>query len=248
MIVGASLSVRIVVGCPPMGRRSRCPRRVAQRSRGPPAAVDQEPVVGVGERLDAVEVGGEGERRLRLADRQHPLDAEPVEGIGSPVERRAGPPGCRCRRRTRRRDGAGRRSARGRAPEALAQPGAAASAPGGRDGHLAALDADLLGRHAHPRVALAQQFVGEVGVVGGGVGAAADVEPLDHDGAVEVVGVGGPAHEHPGSVVGLLARLEVVGAVGGQLTGRRVRRGRARRRVLRLGESRRRRATGRRRR
>ena len=81
-MIGARPSVRILLGAPVIvpttsmplpGSPSGCARAGA--------AVDHEPVELVGERLDAVDVGGERERRLRLADREHPLRGERAEHV-----------------------------------------------------------------------------------------------------------------------------------------------------------------------
>ena len=73
---------------------------------------------------------------------------------------------------------------------------------GNLDGDRSALDADELGRDAHPGVALPGELVREVRVVGAGVDATADVQPLDRDHTVELGGVGRPAHQDARRVVG----------------------------------------------
>ena len=130
--------------------RPPCPARTSGRP-GRAAAVHEEAVERLRERLHAVEVGHERERRLRLAGR----DAR------ARARARRAPPPARTARATcvkmsnayRRRDARGCRSARGRC---ALRPLPAASRAGhvDLDGHGPALDADELRRDADPHVAL----------------------------------------------------------------------------------------------
>ena len=180
---------------------SAAPPVVVRGSGAAPAAVDQEPVVGLGEGLDPVGVGGEGEGRLGLAERDHTLGMEPTErGVLGPVTPEgSGDLGVdvvaevvagMVERAVARRVDLG---------DALAD---SVVVDAGIDSHLAALDPDELGRHTDPHGTGALELRSEVGEVGRRVDAAADVQPFDDDRAVEVGGVGRPTHENPGPVVG----------------------------------------------
>ena len=83
----------------PGSRRGRCSRRRPSGAGAAAPAVHQEPVERLGERLHAVDVGGQRERRLRLAHGEDLLGLEVAE---RPRRRwtRSRRPGCTCRRRT----------------------------------------------------------------------------------------------------------------------------------------------------
>src|SRR3546814_8390852 len=69
------------------GERAGDVRRLAtsaHRQAGSAAAVDQEAVEGLGERLDAVHVGDERERRLRLSRGDHVRDRKSTRLNSSP--------------------------------------------------------------------------------------------------------------------------------------------------------------------
>ena len=207
----------------------------AERRTRPATAVDQEPVEGVGQGLHTVRVGRQRERRLRFADGEHTID---LEAVGRRPRRAVAAEGAA----DLGEDVVGVRVAgvaeravplRIDRPDSLAGTGVDAE----RDGHrnVAALDADALRRHPRPRVPLPHELVGEVGVVGGGIGTARHVQPLDDQGAVER-GVGGRASHDDSCRVRRAGRgAQRQHAVGRQLAVLGVGRGRTRRRELGLG-------------
>ena len=97
---------------------------------------------------------------------------------------------------------------------AAPEPGTDEAADG--DHPRATLDAGVLGGHPGPGMAAPDQLVGEVGVVGRRVLAAADVEPLDHHGAAERRRVGGTPDHDTGDVARGGIRTQLEPAVGGE--------------------------------
>ncbi len=169
---------------------------LTERWGGAATAVDEEAVELVRQRLHPVDVRREHERGLRLTHREEPIRRETLQRIeGAGLSQRLGDLGVHVvregvagmveRRVARRID--------------VLDPLAGAARLGGRDGHRdgTALDADLLGRDPDPHLTAAQDLVRQVGVLGRSVDTAADVQPLDHDRAVEVRGLGRTAHHHP---------------------------------------------------
>ena len=166
---------------------------------GRTAAVHEEAVELLRERLHPVDVGDQCERRLRLADREHPLRLEVAESRGTAPER-TGDLGVdvervRVARVLQRAVPLG---------VELLEPLARSLRAGHVDLHRdrAAFHADELRGHADPRVAPSDDLLPQRGELGVGVDAAADVQPLDDDGAAEVVGLLGPANDDAGPVVG----------------------------------------------
>ena len=222
----------VEVGADPLGGAGDGPSagdaraRLAEREPRATAAVHEEAVVDPGVGVDAVDVGGEGEGRLRLADGQDLLDPQPAE-------------------RSRRPDpqggadlavdvvGEGVAGVLERAVAlgvvALEPRSGVTCAFTGVDGDRAALHPDALGRHPDPRHAGAHQLGGEERPVGVGVEPAAHVEPLDHDRAREGGGFGRSPHDHAGPVrrggawseleAAVLAHLAVVDERAGHALG-----------------------------
>ena len=161
------------------------------------AAVHEEAVEGLRQRLHAVVVGHERERRLRLAGRdEHVLRLQRRR-----CPRRCAAPGrpaCRCRTSSRRRDARASRSAPGRSPSGpcprASAPASAARAPVRPRRRCSCAETPT---HAWPWRMISSC---EARVLGVGVDAAADVQPLDDDGAAEVGGVRRAPHEDPRAV------------------------------------------------
>ena len=188
---------------------------VAQRRGRAAPAVHDETVEGEGERLHAVDVGRQRERRLRLADGQDALGLEIAEGAVVVAAQRPADLGVDVVRE--RIAGVGERAVPRRVEGLEPLAGEVVRGAADRHEHVAALDPDALRRHAHPRVSAAEQLVGHVREVGRRVDPGAHVQPLDHDGAVEVGRLGGTAHHDAGPVVGRRVLDQVVRPVGGQL-------------------------------
>ena len=197
-MTGASWSVRKIVGPAPerVGDADRL-ARPDEREAGAAAAVDEEGVEGLRQRLHAVVVGDHRERRLRLAGGDDPLGPQAAERVAGPerpadlgvdVERVA------VTRVLER--------AVARRVDLLETHAGLIGAGHALDlhGHRAALDADQLGRHAHPGVAGSRDLLLQVRPLGLGVDAAADVEPLDDDRPAELRLLLRRAHDDAGPV------------------------------------------------
>ena len=226
---GASWSVRKIVERP--ADRVRDSGGLAgtdQRQPASAAAVHEEPVEGVSERLHAVVVGHERERGLRFAGGDDALRPQPghtgagthcASGLRVDVERKAV-------------------SGLLERPVACGIDRLEAESGGLRAGdidphqHRTALHADPLGRNADPRIAAPQDLF-----VGGRplrvrIDAAADVQPLDDDRAAETRLVARAPHEDACPVRRSTVRRERPAAVLGERAGCRVRRRRSRCGVL----------------
>ena len=167
---------------------SEPPTHWLAKSRGTarPATVNQESVKDSGERLDRVDIGRHASRRLRLTVRDHPRDH-----VGTAAER------IDADRIANRLGGLGedvpavtiagvhQRTVPHRVPPLQREP-----RQRGRT-----VDANVLGAHADPDEAVAQQLRAEVAVVGRKIDQGRHVEPLDHDDTVELRGVGWPPDE-----------------------------------------------------
>ncbi len=191
-------SVRICVGSTTdrAGEVDALVGRPQRRGRAAPAVHD-EAVEGEGERLHAVDVGRQRERRLRLADGQDALGLEIAEGAVVVAAQRPADLGVDVVRE--RVAGVGERAVALGVERLEALAGEVVGGAADRHEHVAALDADALRRHAHPRVSAAEQLVGHVREVGRRVDPGADVQPLDDDGAVEVGRLGRDAARRCGS-------------------------------------------------
>ena len=200
-------------GCAQSGDEIDGPARFPQRHGGTCPAVDDKPVDETVMRLDAVRIRGHGQRGLGLTDRQNPLDVE----VGQ---------------RGRRAVSQGvddLREDRIAVPVAGVLQAAVPLRVGtdqalGRaitDGHRrrTALNAGELRRHPHPGVSAPDDLLAQIGVVGGRVLSAADVQPLHHQRAVEALGVGGRSRDHAGDELGVVDRLDVETAIGRQVGG-----------------------------
>ena len=184
---------------------------VDEAGRGAAAAVHEVAVEDAGQRLDAVEVGRQAERGLRLTDGEDAGGLEDPERGRRAIGGAQGPPDLR-------EDVIAERVARV-VQTAIAswisgsEADTGAERPDGDRG-VAAFDAKRLGRHTHIRVATAQQLLADGGEVGSGVGAGGDVEPLDDHGPVEGVGLGRPADDDAGGVLGRCVGFHGPVAVG----------------------------------
>ena len=185
------------------GAGERQPRR--------PAAVHEEGVEFVGQGLHAVVVGHQGEGRLGLPGGDEPprlqcaQAATGADGAGhlrEDVEREAVA-------------GELQRAIAGRVdlPKSLA--GHLRARPGHGHENRPTHDADLLCRHTHPGIALADDLLGEARPLRIGVDAATHVEPLDDDGPAEARRVRGVAHQHAGPVGGTATGGERPATVAG---------------------------------
>ena len=173
------------------------------------------------ERLHAVDVGHEGERRLRLPERDE------VGGRRAPEHRFVFAERPRHLRKDVERIGVTRVHERAvprgvDALQALARDLGARSFDPNENG--TAFDTDQLRGDADPHVPLARDLLVRRHVVGISVDTAAHVQPLDEDSSAEVGRILGSAHEHARPVLGLRARCQRPCAVRGQLTRGRVRR------------------------
>ncbi len=99
----------------------------------------------------------------------------------------------------------------------------------------ATLDADLLRRDAHPDVAAANELGVAHDPVGRGIEAAADVEPLDDDRAVESPRIDRAIDDHAGPICGGGAGRHAPLAIARQRRGTRVSGRRPRQEILGLG-------------
>ena len=172
---------------------------VADQGHGDPAtAVHEESVERLGERLHAVVVRDEGEGGLRLA------------GGDEQVGRRTVQPGAGADRPGHLRVDVERepvtRVVERPVPLGVdrpqTQPGVLRAGRVRPHEDRAAHHADHLRRHADPRVTLADDLLVDARPLGVGVGAATDVEPLEHDRAAEVGRVGRHPHEDRACVYG----------------------------------------------
>ena len=148
------------------------------------AAVHEEAVERVRQRLHAVVVGDERERRLRLTRGDQPLRLQAAQAA-----RRCGARAATCVKMSNEKPSPGccERAVARRIDrlEALAR-GVGAGRRLDLHEHRSALDADPLRRDADPRVAGAHDLLLQARPVGIGVDAAADVEPLDDHVAAEL--------------------------------------------------------------
>ena len=161
-------------------RRHRGQRRLRQGRTRDVAAVHQEAVIDVHERVRRVDVGDEAPGRLRLADGEQTIGAQPTQHRRGLVTDRL----------TRLREHVvgvavtrvGQRRVPHRIPELSP---------------LQRVEPHRLCRHADPGIALPDQLVVHVDPVGRRVRAPRHVQPLDHDGAVEVTAPDRPVHDDP---------------------------------------------------
>ena len=192
-----------------------------EREPGCSSAVHEEAVERVRERLHAVDVGHEGERRLRLPER------DDVGGRRAPEHRFVFAERPRHLREDVERIGVTRVHERAvpRGVDALQaharDPRRPVASTANEDG--TAFDADQLRGDADPHVPLTRDLLVRRHVVGVGVDTTAHVQPLDEDSSAEVGRVLGPAHEHARPVLGLRARCQRPCTVGGELTRGRIR-------------------------
>ena len=214
---GTSRSVRIRTGAPRDRSRDRGGvADVARRQAAAAAAVDEEAVVHRRVGVHSVDVGGEGERRLRLADGHHLLDDELAERGRSAGSQRGADLAV---------DVVGEGVARvlersvalGIEPfEALA--GHPRRRPHRHRRRWPRPRPRSAGPRRRPTPRRCVRARGQAGPVRVGVEAAAHVEPLDHDRAREGGGISGPPHDDPRAVGGRGPRLEDDVPVGGHLT------------------------------
>ena len=192
------------------------------------AAVDEEAVERLRERLHAVVVRGHGERRLGLAGGDDALRLQPVQPVagahrprdlGVDVEGEAVA-------------GVLERAVPDWVDRLQALPRILRPRQVDRDGDRSTLDADDLGGHPHPDVTAADELLVRRRPLRVGVDAPAHVHPLDDGGPAELRRVLGPAYQHPRGVGRGLVLGELPAAVGGALALLGVRRGFARGLVL----------------
>ena len=176
----------------------RAPTTVVERQEARAATVEEEGVEHPDAGVHPVDVGGQRERRLRLAHRDHrrrPQITERARGC------RSGPRIARVAADLRD-DAVGVRVPR--VVQVAVTPGPRGAQPRRLPAHphrgVTALHRDELRGHPHPHVPGAQDLLREVREIGGRVLAAADVEPLHQHHAAERGRVGRAAHEHAGGV------------------------------------------------